>query len=131
MHQRKTAQNKTFLVNLKLKGGHTIVDHLCDFQDIVNQLSTLELALCEELRALFLLSSFLESWETPVAIVSNSIPGDKLSLSAVINCLFNEEPVERRCALISTRLLSLKGEVEVRVEDQREKKKVTTDPNVR
>jgi len=45
--QRKTAQNKVFLikrlVNLKLKGARTITEHLSVFQGIVNQLSTLNL----------------------------------------------------------------------------------------
>jgi len=64
---------------------------LSDFQDIVNPLSTLELVVGEELQALFLLSSLLDSWETLAVTISNSAPGSKLSLSIVKDCLFNKK----------------------------------------
>ena len=53
LYQPKTTQNKAFLirrlVKLTLTSKHTIAENLSDFQDIVNQLSTLELVLGEEL----------------------------------------------------------------------------------
>ena len=40
LYERKTAQNKVFvarkLVNLKLKEGRSIAEHLSEFQDLVN-----------------------------------------------------------------------------------------------
>lgn len=46
MYQRKTAQNKTFiirkLVNFKYKEGRSVVEHLSDFRDLVNQLVTMK-----------------------------------------------------------------------------------------
>ena len=40
LYERKTTQNKAFvarkLVNLKIKEGRSIVEHLSEFQDLVN-----------------------------------------------------------------------------------------------
>ncbi|KAA8550265.1 hypothetical protein F0562_001949 [Nyssa sinensis] len=45
----------------------------------------------DELQALLLLSSLLNSWETLVVSVSNSAPDGKLSMGQVSSSLFNEE----------------------------------------
>ncbi|KAF7143342.1 hypothetical protein RHSIM_Rhsim05G0201800 [Rhododendron simsii] len=67
MYERKTAQNKAFLirrlVNLKYKDGRSVAEHMSDFQGLINQLSTMKLVLDEELQALLLLSSLPDSWE--------------------------------------------------------------------
>lgn len=95
MYQRKTAQNKTFairkLVNLKYREGKSVVEHLSDFQDLVNQLVAMKLVLEDELQALLLLSSLPESWETLVVSLSNSAPDGQLTLSQVKDSMFNEE----------------------------------------
>ena len=53
LYERKTAQNKAFiarkLVNLKLKEGKSIADHLSEFQDLVNQMVIMKLVLDDEL----------------------------------------------------------------------------------
>ena len=74
-----------------MKGGRTIFEHLSDFQDIVNQLPTLEVVFGEELHALFLLSSLSDSWKSLIATVSNLAPGGKLPLNTIKDCLFNGE----------------------------------------
>ena len=66
---------------------------------------------------LFLLSSLLGSWNILAVIISKSIPGNKSSFSIVKDCLFGKEARSKQIVLISTRLLSLKGEVEVIAED--------------
>ena len=95
MYQRKTAQNKTLsirkLVNLKHREGRSVVEHLSDFQDLVNQLVAMKLVLDDELQALLLLSSLPESWETLVVSLSNSAPDGALTLSQVKDSMFNEE----------------------------------------
>ena len=77
-YERKIAQNKAFiarkLVNLKLKEGKSIAEHLSQFQDLVNNMVTMKLVIDDELQALFLLSSLLDSWETLVVSLSNSAP---------------------------------------------------------
>jgi len=48
-------------VNLKLKEGKSIAEHLSEFQDLVNQMITMKLVIDDELQALLLLSSLLDS----------------------------------------------------------------------
>ncbi|KAH6782476.1 hypothetical protein C2S51_007769 [Perilla frutescens var. frutescens] len=65
LYERKNAHNKAFvirkLVNLKYKDGSSVAEHLNVFQDLVNQLSTMELVFDDEVQALFLLSSLSDS----------------------------------------------------------------------
>ncbi|GFZ12797.1 pectin lyase-like superfamily protein [Actinidia rufa] len=49
----------------------------------------------DEMQALLLLSSLLESWETLVVSLSNSMPNGKLTTSMVMDVLFNEEAQRR------------------------------------
>ena len=46
-------------MNLKLKEGKSIAEHLSEFQDLVNQMVTMKLVINDELQALLLLSSLL------------------------------------------------------------------------
>jgi hypothetical protein len=95
LYERKTAQNKAFairkLTHLKLKEGRSVVEHLSEFQDLVNQLTRMNLMEDDELQALLLLSSLPDSWETLVVSLSNSAPNGVLQLAMVKDSLFNEE----------------------------------------
>lgn len=95
LYERKTAHNKASLikrlVNLKLKGGKSVSEHLSDFQDIINKLTTMKIIFGDELQALFLLSSLPDSWETLVVTISNSAPDGVLSLDVIKESMFNEE----------------------------------------
>jgi hypothetical protein len=65
LYERKTAQNKAFasrkVAHLKLKKGRSIAEHLSEFQDLVNQLTRMNLMVDDELQALLLLSSLTDS----------------------------------------------------------------------
>jgi transposase InsO family protein len=95
LYERKTAQNKAFvirrLVNLKYKDGHSVTEHLSNFQGLLNDLSTMKLALDDEVQALLLLSSLPDSWETLVVSLSNSAPSGVITMSMVKDSMFNEE----------------------------------------
>ena len=95
LYERKTTQNKAFiarkLVNLKLKEGKSIVKHLSEFQDLVNQMVTMKLAIDDELQALLLLSSLPDSQETLVVSLSNFAPNIVLQFAMVKDSLLNEE----------------------------------------
>ena len=78
-------------MNLKLKEGKSIVEHLSEFQDLVNQMVTMKLVIDNELQVLFLLSSLPDSWETLVVSLSNSAPNGVLQLVMVKDSLINEE----------------------------------------
>ena len=68
------------LVNLKYVDGNPVADHLNDFQNISNQLASMNINLEDELQALFLFSSFPESWETLVVSLSNFAPNGVVSM---------------------------------------------------
>ncbi|KAK9119320.1 hypothetical protein Scep_017413 [Stephania cephalantha] len=95
MCERKSAQNKASLnrrlVNMKYKDGRSMIEHLNDVEDLINQLSAIKIVFEDELHALLILSSLPESWETLVVSLSNSAPGGVLSLSMVRDSLYDEE----------------------------------------
>ena len=66
LFESKNSLNKAFLirklVNLKYKDGSSVAEHLSSFQNMVNQLTTMEIVLDDELLALLLLSSLPDSW---------------------------------------------------------------------
>ena len=87
LYERKNVQNKALmiqkLVTMKYKEGDSMSEHLSSFQEIVNQLTTNEITLSDELQALLLLSSLPDSWEVLVVTLTNSAPNGKLTLSMV------------------------------------------------
>ena len=66
MYETKNAQAKIFLMrklmNLKLREGQSIVEHLNDFEGMIMQLSVACLSLDDETQACLLLSSLPDSW---------------------------------------------------------------------
>ena len=73
MYEQRNVMSLTKkLVKLEYKDGGSMVIHLNDFQWLINQLSTMIMSLDDELRALLLLSSLSESWNTLVVSLSNS-----------------------------------------------------------
>jgi len=95
LFESKNSLNKAFLirkiVNLKYKDGSSMAEHLSSFQNMVNQLITMEIILDDELLALLLLSSLLDSWKTLVVSLSNSDPKGKFTFDMVKYSLLNEE----------------------------------------
>ena len=94
-YERKTAQNKSFitrkLVNLKLKKGKSIAEHISEFQDLVNKMVTMKLVIDDELQAILLLSSLPDRLETLAVSLSNSTSNGVLQLAMVKDSLLNEE----------------------------------------
>ncbi|KAK9906214.1 hypothetical protein M0R45_002714 [Rubus argutus] len=95
LFEKKTAAKKAFLfkelVNLKYRDGISVTEHMNNFQGVINQLTTMEMKIDDEMQALLLLGSLPDSWETFVVTVSNSAPDGKLSMSNVKDNLQNEE----------------------------------------
>ena len=95
MYETKNAQANIFLMrelmNLKLKEGQSIAEHLNDFEGMIAQLSVAGLSLDDETQACLLLGSLPDSWNTLVVSLRNSAPEGKVTLVMVRNSLFNEE----------------------------------------
>ena len=92
---KNSATNKALLmrrlVNLKLKEGGSIGEHLNDFQEIVNQLAAVNFKVDDETQALMMMSSLPESWETLVVALNNSNSDGVVSMESVVISLLNEE----------------------------------------
>ena len=106
LYERRTPQNKALLVkrlvNLRYKEGSSMSEHLSEFQDVVNQLTNLEIDLGDELQSCLLLGTLPDSWDTLVVALNNSAPGGVLSMSMVKESLFNEE-TRRKCLNYTSR----------------------------
>ena len=65
MFEQKNARNKIFLlkklVNMKLKEGTLMTDHLNAFQSIVNQLVAMKMVMHDEMQGSLLLCSLPDS----------------------------------------------------------------------
>ena len=72
-----------------------MAEHTSEFQSLVNQLTSVNLQFDDEMQVLLLLSSLLESWETLIVSLINSVPNGKLTMSMVKDALFNEEAQTR------------------------------------
>jgi len=68
-----------------------MAEHLSSFQNMVNQLTTMEIVLDDEILALLLLSSLPDSWETLVVSLNNFAPNGNLTFNMVKDSLLNEE----------------------------------------
>ncbi|GFY87644.1 hypothetical protein Acr_05g0012830 [Actinidia rufa] len=83
------------LVNLKFRRETTVAEHTSEFQNLVNQLTSVDLQFDDGMQTLLLLSYLPESWETLVVSFNNSAPNGKLTTSMVMDALFNEEDRRR------------------------------------
>ena len=70
-------------MNLKLKEGQLIVEHLNDFEGMITQLSIAGLSLNDETQACLLLGSLPDSWNTLVVSLRNSATKGKVTLAMV------------------------------------------------
>ena len=106
IYEQPTPQNKANLmkrlVNLKYKEGRSIAEHTSEFQGLVNQLTTMNISLDDELQALLLLSSLPDSWETLVVSVNNSAPNGKLTVEMVKDRMQNEEARRKNAGMSSS-----------------------------
>ena len=76
MYEKPSAMNKVYLMrrlfNLQMFEGGSVVDHINEFDMIVSQLSSVKINFDDEIKALILMSSLPESWDTVAAAISSS-----------------------------------------------------------
>ena len=79
LYKKPSASNKVFLMkylfNMKMSECGSIADHLNEFNTLTGQLSFVNVNFDDEVRALLILCSLLESWNSLVMDVRNSVPG--------------------------------------------------------
>ncbi|KAM1896330.1 hypothetical protein ACFX13_044970 [Malus domestica] len=72
-------------------------------KNIINQLATMKMTI-DELQALLLLGSLLDSWETFVVSISNSASNGVLTLDNVKNSMLNEETRRKTSGIDSSQV---------------------------
>ena len=88
-------------MNLKYKYGNSVVEHLGNFQGLLNELSTMKLELDDEVQTLLLLSSLPDNWETLVVSLSNSTSNGVITVNMVKDNMFNEETRRKELGISS------------------------------
>ena len=79
------------LFNLKMIENASIAQHLNKFNTITNQLASVEIDFDDEIRALIVLASLLNSWEVMRMTVSNSTRKEKLKYNDIRDLILTKE----------------------------------------
>ncbi|MCO5614480.1 hypothetical protein L7F22_068763 [Adiantum nelumboides] len=95
LYEKKSAASQVYwlkkLVDLKMKEGTPMSNHLNEFNTIYNQLSVQGVKFDEPVRAMFLLITLPKSWDTFHTALSNFAPPDGLTIVGVEGNLLIEE----------------------------------------
>ncbi|RVW96404.1 Retrovirus-related Pol polyprotein from transposon TNT 1-94 [Vitis vinifera] len=99
MYEKPSANNKVHLMkklfNLKMAENASVAQHLNEFNTITNQLSSIEIDFDDEIRALIVLASLPNSWETMRMVVSNSTGKEKLKYNDIRDLILTKEICRR------------------------------------
>ena len=72
--------------------GGSIPNHINEFNIVTNQLQSIKILFDEEVRALLILCSFLEIWNSLVMAISNSVSGSNtLKFDEVFGAILSKE----------------------------------------
>ena len=74
------------IVRLRYEDNSSMAENMTAFQGLINQTTSLEVPLADEVLALLLLGSLRDSWETIVVTLGKQLPLARVNLS-----LLNEE----------------------------------------
>lgn len=95
LYASKSGNNKLYLLNslmnLRYKEGTSILDHLNEFQGLLDQLSGMGIKFDDEVMGLWLLNTLPESWEIFRVSITNSAPNGVVSLQMAKSGALNEE----------------------------------------
>lgn len=94
MYEKPSAMNKVYLMrrlfNLQMKEGGSVANHINDFNMIVSQLSSVEINFDDEVKALILMSSLPDSWDSVVVAISSSRGSEKVKFDEIRDIILSE-----------------------------------------
>ena len=94
LYEKPSTMNKVYLMqrlfNLQMSEGGSVVDHINEFNMIISQLSSVEINFEDEIKALILMSSLPESWDTVVAATSSFQGSEKLKFNEIQDIVTSE-----------------------------------------
>ena len=95
MYEKPSASNKVYLMkklfNMKMNEGSSVQDHVNEFNTITNQLTSVKIEFEDEVRALLILCSLPDSWNSFVMAVSNSSSNAVLVFDEVVGTILSED----------------------------------------
>ena len=111
MYEKPSAMNKVYLMwwlfNLQMSESGSIADHINECNMIVNQLSSVDINFEDVIKALILMSSLPESWDTVVALISSSRWFEKLKFDEIWDVILSESIHKREIGDSSSSVLSI------------------------
>ena len=75
---------------LQMSETRSVSDHINEFNMIVSQLNSVDINFKDEIKALILMSSLPESWDTVVAAISSSLGSQKLKFDEIRDVVLSE-----------------------------------------
>lgn len=95
MYEQPSAANKVRLIkklfNMKMSEDCNFKEHLNEFNEVTDQLNSVDLVFDDEIRALLILGQLPESWNGTVTAISSSTGKKKLKFDNVVNLIMTEE----------------------------------------
>ena len=96
LYEKPSDSNKVFLMkhlfNMKMSEGGSVADYLNEFNTFTSQLSSIKVNFDDEARALLILCSLPENWNSLVMDVSNYVPSSNtLKFDDVVGVILSEE----------------------------------------
>lgn len=79
------------LLSLKYQDASSMVNHINNFEGVINQLTAIALKFDDGIRGLFLLVSLLNSWETFRTSLCDYVTNSIISIELTKSSLLNEE----------------------------------------
>ena len=105
MYEKPSASKKVHLMrrlfNLRMTEGASVAQHLNELNTIKTQLSSVKIEFDDEVRALILLSSLLDSWNATITAVSSSSGNSRLKFDDVRDLVLSEEIRRRESGVTS------------------------------
>ena len=95
LYEKQSAASQIYwlkkLVDLKMKEGTTMSNHLNEFHTIFSQLTAQDIKFPDSVKAMFLLITLPDSWDTFRTAISNSTSAEGLTSANVEGSLLTEE----------------------------------------
>ena len=96
LYEKPSVSNKVFLMNrlfnMNMSEGGSFVDHLNEFNTVTNQQSYVKVDFDDEVGALLILCSFLESWKGLVMAIRNFVSvSNTLKFDDVVGVILAKE----------------------------------------
>ncbi|RDY03186.1 hypothetical protein CR513_13260, partial [Mucuna pruriens] len=126
LYASKYGNNKLFLLNstvsLKFKEGTSVLDHLNEFQGILDQMLEMSIKFEDKILELLLLNSLPESWETFKVSLTNSTPNGIVLLQMVNGSVLNEKMRRKAQVKIGREVRKRNKKEEEKIAEKKEKK---------